>query len=406
LLNLTARMHQIEYKAAKLEAQKLQMANESSHVYDEYLNALDKTKVQLKILNKDGSIGYKDATYNNLTEAGYQIYFLDPKIGPVEQKIPEGYTTISSAADLEKIRSNPTGNFILMNDITLSGNWTPIENFSGTLDGNGHVIKGLSFNDFSSSEDFGFFRTVSGTVKNLGFKDVNISATNSGTMGTLCGDLDGGTVENCWVTDAEVIGNLYAGVLIGDVNNGVVRNCFTSGTINAQAYNAEPDNGYMTGDVIARFFGSTVSGCYTTGNYPGQYCGHKDATEIAEMQSRGELPGGTIITALESHKDDNEWLTNMINAGLAIISKKDNNGEYYETSVSTDTGLQEVSNEDDLKKAEAKYEADMKKINLKDRKYDTDLAALDTERNAIKQEMDTLKSVARDNVERTFKLFS
>ena len=37
LLNLTARMHQIEYKAAKLEAQKLQLANESSAVYDTYL---------------------------------------------------------------------------------------------------------------------------------------------------------------------------------------------------------------------------------------------------------------------------------------------------------------------------------------------------------------------------------
>ena len=34
------------------------------------------------------------------------------------------------------------------------------------------------------------------------------------------------------------------------------------------------------------------------------------------------------------------------------------------------------------------------------------LAALDTERNAIKQEMETLKTVAKENVERTFKLFS
>ena len=33
LLNLTSRMHQIEYKAAKLETEKLQMANESSRVY-------------------------------------------------------------------------------------------------------------------------------------------------------------------------------------------------------------------------------------------------------------------------------------------------------------------------------------------------------------------------------------
>jgi len=48
----------------------------------------------------------------------------------------------------------------------------------------------------------------------------------------------------------------------------------------------------------------------------------------------------------------------------------------------------------------------MRKINLKDKKLDTDLAALESERNAIKTEMETLKSVVNDNVDRTFKLFS
>ena len=74
--------------------------------------------------------------------------------------------------------------------------------------------------------------------------------------------------------------------------------------------------------------------------------------------------------------------------------------------MATDTGLQEVTDEVDLKKAEAKYESDMRKINNKDAKFDTDLAALESERNAIKTEMDTLKSVAKDNVDRTYKLFS
>ena len=48
----------------------------------------------------------------------------------------------------------------------------------------------------------------------------------------------------------------------------------------------------------------------------------------------------------------------------------------------------------------------MLKIDRKDRKYDIDLANLDNERNAIKQEIETLKTVAKENVERTFKLFS
>ena len=71
LLNLTARMHQIEYKAAKLEAQKLQMANESTRVYEDYLDALDKTKVQYKVVSNDGSTNYNDATFANLAAAGF-----------------------------------------------------------------------------------------------------------------------------------------------------------------------------------------------------------------------------------------------------------------------------------------------------------------------------------------------
>ena len=80
-------------------------------------------------------------------------------------------------------------------------------------------------------------------------------------------------------------------------------------------------------------------------------------------------------------------------------------GTYEEVNIATDTSLQEVSDETLLKKAEAKYEADMRKINQKDKKFDTDLAAMDAERNAVKTEMDTLKSVAKENVDRTFKLF-
>ena len=75
------------------------------------------------------------------------------------------------------------------------------------------------------------------------------------------------------------------------------------------------------------------------------------------------------------------------------------------TSVAVDTNLQEVDDESELRKAEAKYEADMRRIDMKDRKYDYDLAALDNERNAIKNEMETLKTVAKENVDRTFKLF-
>ena len=74
LLNLTARMHQIEYKAAKLEAQKLQMANESRRVYENYLNALDARKIQYKFIKADGALDYKDATLASLENGAVSSY--------------------------------------------------------------------------------------------------------------------------------------------------------------------------------------------------------------------------------------------------------------------------------------------------------------------------------------------
>ncbi len=117
------------------------------------------------------------------------------------------------------------------------------------------------------------------------------------------------------------------------------------------------------------------------------------------------------------------WLTNMINCGLAQFAyldidsalEKQNDGSIVinsqkmnivGTSIANETSLQEVQDTEMLKKAEATYEANMRKINRKETKIDTDLSQLEAERTAIKTEQDTLKNVAKENVDLTFKLFS
>ena len=118
------------------------------------------------------------------------------------------------------------------------------------------------------------------------------------------------------------------------------------------------------------------------------------------------IEAGGYTTVSDDMLNSTNWLSNMINGGFVYIKAVDYQGEWYDTNVATNTSLQEISDETALKKAEAKYEADMRKIDAKDKKYDTDLAALEQERNAIKTEIDTLQTVAKDNVDRTFKLFS
>ncbi len=80
------------------------------------------------------------------------------------------------------------------------------------------------------------------------------------------------------------------------------------------------------------------------------------------------------------------------------------------TSPSSDSCLSytEVTSIDStaVKKAEAKYEKDLKEIDKKDKRYDLTLSKLETERTALTTEYDSVKKVIEDNIDRTFGIFS
>ena len=294
LLNLTARMHQIEYKAAKLEAQKLQMANESTRVYEDYLEALDKTKVQYKVLTTDGSVTYRDIQkYSDFTDAGYAIDY-----NGVVYDGAKGYRDASgNNIDFKQLSDDEA-------KAQLGNNYTA----------------GTTYYKYTSGN-------TTGAVTAAEYAKINETAADIATVG-------GGKLN------------------VKSVTNNYAQLC-------ADAFNADINNPPQNvSEVITNLINSG------------------DVTLVQRRSADGTF----------AHEEDEDFTK-------------------FETSVSTNTGLQEVSDEVELKKAEAKYEADMKKIDRKDTKFDQDIAALETERNALKQEMETLKTVAKDNVERTFKLF-
>ena len=299
LLSLTARMHDIEYKAQKLEAQKLQMANQSQHVYQEYEDALNMQKIQYKIIGSDGSAYYKDATVKALVTATGEA-----KADYIMHNIATNqmYCTRAQIAALETAKNS-----------------TPQQQADGTW-----TVTGAS-GVYSTEEE-----------------------AKAGLFATEMGDTLGSSAS---------YKTLY-NEMIECINK----------------HGGDAQKAFIAVDVSAdddKTYGATDE-------------------EMKQFTSA-------------------EYLTNMINEGFIVLHKLtgDNiTGEADEVNVAVDPALQQVSDETELKKAEAKYEADMAKINAKDKKYDTDIAALEQERNAIKTEIDTLKTVAKDNVERTFKLFS
>ena len=146
-------------------------------------------------------------------------------------------------------------------------------------------------------------------------------------------------------------------------------------------------------------------------------------TSVQEALQKYMLQKTGIKIIDDEQARSTEWLTNMIKEGraqfayfnidTAITQNADGTKtidteqmQIIGTSVATETSLQEVANTENVKKAEATYEKDMKKINKKETKIDTELQQCEAERSSIKTEQDSLKQVIKDNVDLTFKLFS
>lgn len=112
---------------------------------------------------------------------------------------------ISSARQLNDIRNNLRGNYILACDISLElyPNWQPIGTknnpFRGTFDGNGNTISGLNIVSLedSNSPYAGLFGYNTGIIKNVGVEgEIALKETNVEYLGGIVG-ANNGTVENC-----------------------------------------------------------------------------------------------------------------------------------------------------------------------------------------------------------------
>ena len=125
------------------------------------------------------------------------------KDGTVAQKqsgATTGYTEIGgdSGKDFSTVKANPTGNYILMGDITLTDVDTSTT-FKGILDGNGYTIT-LDITNRSTNSDLvgGVFKVVEGgTIKNLtvlASKFVVGTDNNNTSCGVFAGSATGGAL--------------------------------------------------------------------------------------------------------------------------------------------------------------------------------------------------------------------
>ncbi len=216
--------------------------------------------------------------------------------------------SVSDWYDLDDIRSELDGDYVLMNDlddnspgygdlVATADGWVPIGDvtirFTGTFDGNGFEIRDLYIN--RPAEDYvGLFGHISGgSVQNVGLTNADI--TGDWFVGTLVGRNDNGAITNAYAT-GELTGNINIGGLVGSNYYGMVSSSHTNVLVQSVPGGERAGGllGFNSGQVSNTYAIGDVNGDFTVGGLVGL---NQDAT-ISKSYAVGSVSGTSNLGGL------------------------------------------------------------------------------------------------------------
>jgi filamentous hemagglutinin family protein len=295
---------------------KLTMDAYHSVIVDDAITA--KSKGAVTILTDDG--GTKgDLLFGSSGRIDFDNTASALSINGHAYKLEDSISSLESAITL-----NPSGHFALANDIMSTKTYTssPISTaFSGTFEGLGNRISGLSINDPNDSY-VGLFLNNSGTLRDLNLTNVDIvglldeayvgalAAVSSGTIdsvnvsGTVLGGYEtyvggivglsssGGKIVNSKSSARVSGGDDYAwiGGLAGE-SDGSISNSSASGDVTGGYY---PYIGGLVGENDGTITSSHASGNVNADYYPdaGGLVGYNNGGKIVSSYASGNVNGG------------------------------------------------------------------------------------------------------------------
>jgi hypothetical protein len=197
------------------------------------------------------------------------------------QPSPSETVEIQNWYDLDVVRNNLVGNYVLMENLddttdgydelvgdTVDGKgWQPIGTegnaFKGTFDGNGHTISDL-FIDRPDEDEVGLFgRVQEGLVKNIGLLGVDV--TGKKYVGALVGYSWKGTIDSDirppgskTYSRGSVTGEENVGGLVGNNYDGTVNQCESSAEV-FHASSAPDEDCWRTGGLVGLNSGTVLN---------------------------------------------------------------------------------------------------------------------------------------------------
>ena len=391
LLSLTARIHDVEYQAQMIQSAKLKLALQEDDILKKYNDALDAQTLTYSVGNNVVAADFNNlfgiSSFTNGLSTAYTLWDKDDRL-VVPDEIADAYAALAGKTGV----LDPYAFAMYM----MTGK--SIEEINTTET---EYIQGLNANEALPD----VINTKREAVENL-IKDSIYAIYDNHTNGSQYKD--------------ETMNGMTEAALNGDWENLYQRYFSTfelskeeKTTLDSlktamdeyrfQVYSKRGEQIYRAaiGDDNAKFDSNVFNGYLRYA----QLIAREQGIDYCTRESDYGTGFGT----------NRELLNDLLMSGKAtmdIISIDRSTGKLTDnkTSASTDTNVSFTNtskiDSTTLKKAEAEYEHAMKLIDRQDKKYDLELNRLETERNALTTEYDSVKKVISDNIERTFGIFS
>ena len=404
LLCITARIHDVEYQAQSIQNAKTQLATQSDAAYQEYLRELDDTTLTINSLNENNEKKRIVANFNTLCSrnrvksSDENEYAIRDKNGRllVEAEIAASYRNFKEADNISRKDAYAFAMYMIG-----GSSYNFYANGERTAKGEAAI---LFAEDFVAKEAIEAIEAGNSTLQNKHQQILDIIAK---AYEAYAGEDKPETFTNTDIYDPEhyvsKCGNRELQKEYKEALASYKETLYKgyAGEIYAKASEANLGSDYATFDV-EEDFNSDLFNYYVSI--------YKQIESCGGCKSISDFDGFNGDAA-----NNEEWLSAMIQSGqfsIEIVSKDKTTGaiKMQATSPSSDLSLSfSTTTEIDsraMRKAEAKYEHNLKKIEAQDKKYDLTLSKLDTERTALTTQYESIKKVISDNIERTFGIFS
>ncbi|WP_422485344.1 GLUG motif-containing protein [Gudongella sp. DL1XJH-153] len=219
---------------------------------------------------------------------------------------------VANAQQLDVVRNYLDKHFIQTANIDLDldpwntgKGWVPISGFEGSYDGNEKTISNIMINR-PTENNVGLFDTLLSTVLIQDLALVNANISGNTRVGTVAGEIDGGTLRNISASGTVSAESTYVGGLVGNLQGGLVEQC--NSTVDVSGF--EWVGGLVGSSPNATIRKSSASGIVNgTGRYVGGLLGTGTNATISESYATGDVTGnisfvGGLIGSFEGVLED------------------------------------------------------------------------------------------------------